>query len=206
VITPIELLAGHYADTDTTGRGCFMDVASYLNGDDIITDHSPCVCPVVRQFVVWLNDYMNDDERGALLPFIERAMHTGWHDSLIIDKRVIDERAVHRADLLSKFVFQRFGVPFFEGANNNLDRADIFLRDVQEHIRMIVNQCNENYYYQVPVFGARWIKIERMEAEQRKKFANFRARLIVDALHLLDAMLPVLEERKRLHHLEAVAA
>ena len=32
-IEPIRLLAGSHADTGTTGKGCFMNVVAYLNGE-----------------------------------------------------------------------------------------------------------------------------------------------------------------------------
>lgn len=41
-IKPIRLLKGSYADTKTTGQGCFMNVVAYLNGESQITDSSPC--------------------------------------------------------------------------------------------------------------------------------------------------------------------
>ena len=54
-IKPIKLLKGSHADTGSTGQGCFMNVAAYLNGDDQITDSSPCVCVTIRPIVIFLN-------------------------------------------------------------------------------------------------------------------------------------------------------
>lgn len=72
-IQEIKLLKGHHADTGVTGQGCFMDVVAYLNGETIITDNSPCVCPILRPMLVRYNDVTTDAQRQLLLPYLLRA-------------------------------------------------------------------------------------------------------------------------------------
>ena len=86
-IQPINLLSGSHANTGKTGQGCFMNVIAYLNGEAQITDQSPCVCVTVRPIAIWLNDYMTDNERRMLLPYIERAMGSATSDQSELSRR-----------------------------------------------------------------------------------------------------------------------
>ena len=88
IIKPIQLKAGTHADVATTGQGCFMNVIAYLNGEAQITDNSECVCYVVRPIAIWLNDYLKDDERHLLIPYIERAMGSKSEDKDEVLRRV----------------------------------------------------------------------------------------------------------------------
>lgn len=94
IIEPIKLLQGSHVDTAQTGSGCFMNVIAYLNGEPQITDHSECVCFVVRPIVIWFNDFLLDSERHILIPFIERAM-----GSRTTDRAEIERRAKLAADM-----------------------------------------------------------------------------------------------------------
>lgn len=87
ILKPIKLLRGNHTNTGVTGQGCFMNVASYLNGDTIVTDRPTCVCPLVRSVAVWVNDLMEDGERDALLAFIERALRSKTPDPLELKRR-----------------------------------------------------------------------------------------------------------------------
>jgi hypothetical protein len=93
---PIELLSGSHADTGQTGRGCFMNVIAYLNGEAQITDRSECVCVVVRPIAIWINDFLGDSERHILLPYIERAMPSATRDREELFRRAI--RSVKMAE------------------------------------------------------------------------------------------------------------
>ena len=87
VFKPIKLLSGSHTDTGKTGQGCFMNVIAYLNGEAQITDQSACVCVVVRPIAIWINDYLMDSERHALLPYIERAMGSATCDQKELSRR-----------------------------------------------------------------------------------------------------------------------
>ena len=87
-IPQIKLLAGPHGDTALTGTGCFMNVIAYLNGEPTITDQSECVCYVMRPLAIWANDWMNDAERPALLPFLLRAMGSRTDDMAEIKRRL----------------------------------------------------------------------------------------------------------------------
>ena len=87
-IPQIKLLAGTHPDTASTGTGCFMNVIAYLNGEPTITDQSACVCYVMRPIAIWANDWMTDDERPALLPFLLRAMGSRTDDRAEITRRL----------------------------------------------------------------------------------------------------------------------
>lgn len=86
-IKPIKLLKGSHKHTDKTGQGCFMNVVAYLNGEETITDDSPCVCSVVRPVVRRLNDFATDAERARLVPFILRALNSATTDSVELHRR-----------------------------------------------------------------------------------------------------------------------
>ena len=88
IIKPINLLRGTHDDTAQTGQGCFMNVIAYLNGEPQITDQSDCVCYVVRPIAIWLNDYLKDEERHLMIPFIERAMGSRSDDKNEVIRRV----------------------------------------------------------------------------------------------------------------------
>jgi hypothetical protein len=88
IISPIMLLEGSHKDTGSTGQGCFMNVVAYLNGEVQITDDSPCVCITVKQIIIWFNDFLNQNERQELIPFIDRAMGSASFDRDIINKRI----------------------------------------------------------------------------------------------------------------------
>ena len=94
IIKSIQLLKGSHSHTRTTGQGCFMNVIAYLNGEPQITDKSECVCFVVRPIAIWFNDFLRDDERHILIPFIERAM-----GSRTDDREEIKRRALLAADM-----------------------------------------------------------------------------------------------------------
>ena len=87
IIKPIQLLEGTHEETAQTGQGCFMNVIAYLNGEPQITDQSPCVCEVVRPLAIWLNDFMRDDERQQLIPYIHRAMGSKTDDKDELSQR-----------------------------------------------------------------------------------------------------------------------
>jgi hypothetical protein len=83
IIRPITLLSGTHSDTAKTGSGCFMNVVAYLNGEAQITDKSPCVCRSIRRVAIWFNDFLEDDERFRLLPYVQRAMGTESRDEQV---------------------------------------------------------------------------------------------------------------------------
>ena len=88
VIKPIRLLLGSHADTAQTGSGCFMNVASYLNGDEKITDRPTCVDSAVRIMMININDSLGTDDRQRLLPFVHRAMRTAGSDKETVKNRI----------------------------------------------------------------------------------------------------------------------
>ena len=88
IIKPIKLLKGSHEDTGTTGQGCAMNVIAYLNGEPQITDQSPCVCVTVRPIIIFANDFLPDDKRQKLIPFLIRAMGSATDDKAVILERL----------------------------------------------------------------------------------------------------------------------
>ena len=89
VIKPIKLLQGSHPDTAQTGSGCFMNVASYLNGDENITDMPTCVDAAVRVMMININDAMGAEDRQRLIPFVHRAMRTAGSAKQVVEDRIV---------------------------------------------------------------------------------------------------------------------
>jgi hypothetical protein len=62
------------------GRGCVMNIISFLQGDKFITDHPSGVNDYIRVVAVNCNDGMNDTMRQLLVPLILRMMNTAYMD------------------------------------------------------------------------------------------------------------------------------
>jgi len=88
IIKPIKLLKGSHNDTATTGQGCAMNVIAYLNGEPQITDQSPCVCVTVRPIIIFANDFLTEEKRQKLIPFLIRAMGSATEDRAVILERL----------------------------------------------------------------------------------------------------------------------
>lgn len=88
IISPVKLLSGTHSDAAETGRGCFMNVIAYLNGESQITDRSECVCVTIRPIAIWLNDFLRDQDRYKLLPYLERAIGSATEDLDVIIARL----------------------------------------------------------------------------------------------------------------------
>lgn len=65
-----------------------MNVISYLNGENVITDHSPCVDPIIRSVAIWANDHADNETRQRMIPYVMRAMNTKTDDPTVIDFRI----------------------------------------------------------------------------------------------------------------------
>jgi hypothetical protein len=62
-----------------------MEVVSYISGETVYSDSPKCACPVVTAFAVRTNDWMDDAERQALLPFVLRI--AGSKSSLEVERK-----------------------------------------------------------------------------------------------------------------------
>lgn len=76
IISPITLCVGHNPKTAETGKGCLLDICSYLNGDAVITDHTDCVHPLIRPLAAITNDFSDSSHRAELIKLIPRLMVT----------------------------------------------------------------------------------------------------------------------------------
>ena len=164
-IEPIKLLKGSHKDTGQTGLGCFMNVIAYLNGEPQITDESPCVCVTVRPIAVWLNDYMTDEERPQLLPFITRAMGSATED-----KDTLVRRTSLCADYVERLAARSASAEWVTRAARDAARAAAWTARAAAW-------AVESY--------AAWA-VESSASD----YPAFRGELIAGTLALLDAMLP----------------
>lgn len=93
-IKPIRLLKGCHENTGETGSGCMMNVISYLQGDDKITDKPGGVDKMIREVCIQINDFLDDHERHQLHEFIFRAMNSVTQIERVRNRR---ERTIYRA-------------------------------------------------------------------------------------------------------------
>ena len=52
----VVLVQGHHENLLRTNRGCVNDVISVLSGCPEVRDDPPCVCPILNQFSIIVND------------------------------------------------------------------------------------------------------------------------------------------------------
>lgn len=77
-IKPVFLTGTCEGDTAVTGRGCLMNVISYMQGDRVINDRPSSVNMIMQGFGQVLNDFTRDDkDRQKLVKYIPRFMLTG---------------------------------------------------------------------------------------------------------------------------------
>jgi len=74
-IATIPLLSGHHRDIIADNGGCIMDVVAFVAGTPG-TDTPPCVSAPLARAMQRLNDWMRDDERELLRPYITRVQDT----------------------------------------------------------------------------------------------------------------------------------
>lgn len=86
-IEQISISRGSHSDIGTTGHGSMTDVVSYLNGDSVVVEQSPCVCFTIRPVIIFLNNLVNDAERQQLVPYILRVMNTATDDRDVLGAR-----------------------------------------------------------------------------------------------------------------------
>jgi len=174
ILKPIKLLKGSHPNTGETGSGCLMNVVSYLNGDQEITDRPACACPVVMPIAIWLNDYMNDDERQQLLPFVERISGSRTYDVDVLTARAL--------------VAARF--------------EDVCAKSATKHAAKYAEYAKYAKYAESAKYAAKYSKYAKYDAKYARhaaesaakhaaKYAAIRHELISAALKCLDEMLPV---------------
>ena len=86
IIKPIVLCVGTH-DISRTGQGCVMNVASYLAGDQVITDRPRSVDPTIGRLARTDNDFSNQTDRQGLLPYVMRMIGSTTTDRGVLAKR-----------------------------------------------------------------------------------------------------------------------
>lgn len=86
IIRPIVLCVGTH-DTYRTGKGCVMNVASYLAGDKEITDKPASVDATIRMLAQTDNDFSSQGARQGLLPYVLRMIGSATTDDRILHQR-----------------------------------------------------------------------------------------------------------------------
>ena len=82
---PIPWLRKGVGNTPEDG-GCIMQVVSWISTMDWF-DTPVCVHPTVRDWAIWMNDTVDDDQRQRLLRLIPKMMSTNVRDNRI-DMRI----------------------------------------------------------------------------------------------------------------------
>ncbi len=192
IIKPIKLLKGSHEDTGNTGQGCFMNVIAYLNGEPQITDKSECVCFVIRPIAIWLNDFITDDERHRLLPFISRAMGSRTDDKVEIERRLAlvvafaNKQAAYAAEYAE---YAKYAAGYAKSAAEYAEYAKYaagYAKSAAEYAE---------YAAEYAKYAAEYAKY----AAEYAKYAKYFKRTTEDGLALMDALCPKTEEIEPIH-------
>ncbi len=80
------LAKGH--QPEHSGKGCAMDMLSWLTGRKWGDRLPDCVHPVINEFVVTVNDLCEDESRQRLWPLLLRCIGTAAPDDQVLDVRL----------------------------------------------------------------------------------------------------------------------
>ena len=214
-IPQVKLLKGSHAETGQTGQGCFMNVIAYLNNEPIITDESECVCFVMRPLFIWSNDWMTDEERPQLLPFILRAMGSRTNDKSEVSRRLA--LVVTFANEMAKYAKSgesaaKYAVKY---AVESAEYAEYAAECAVESAAKSAEYAPE-YAAKYGEYAAEYAKsaakyAAKSAAEYAAKYGATRKQIIASLMKLFDSALPPLENVgeqtvKRIRQLEALAA
>ena len=198
-IEPIKLLAGSHADTGATGKGCFMNVIAYLNGESQITDRSNCVCYVVRPIAIWLNDFMHDDERHQLLQFIVRAMGSRTDDKAEVSRRLAlvvafaekQAQSAKSAKSAAKYAAKYAAESAAKyAAESAAESAEYAAKYAAEYAKSAAESAAKYAAKSAAEHAAEYAA----EYAKSAKYAEYRQATIADGLAFLDAALPPADE------------
>ena len=194
ILKPIKLLKGSHEDTWKTGSGCLMNVVSYLNGDREITDAPACACPVVMPIAIWLNDYMSDNERQQLLPYVERISGSRTDDinvmvarawaAVRLSKYAAESAAKYAAEYAAEYVeYAKYAAKYAAKSAKSAKYAES--AEYAEYAKSAAKYAAKSAKY------AEYAKYAAEYAEYSAEYAALRMELISAALKCLDEMLPV---------------
>jgi hypothetical protein len=105
-----QLIRGHGEAPNGAVQGCIMDWASFVTGEEW-SDQPSCVSPVLRSFLIRLNDRLGDEDRQALKPYLPKVIGTAG-----------DGQDAARRALAAKYVVNT-GLPDWLEMAGMLDRA-----------------------------------------------------------------------------------
>ena len=191
IIAPIKLLSGSHADTAETGQGCFMNVVAYLNGEAQITDRSTCVCYVMTPLLIYANDFMDDEDRHLLIPFIVRAMGSRTDDRLEISRRL---------KLVVAFAESQSEAANYAAKYTKSDicaaKADEYAAKSAKYASKYAAKCSAEHAKcaaEHAKYAAQYAKYaaEYTEYDQYAEYRKIQTKLL---LNLFDAALPVAKE------------
>ena len=218
-IPQVKLLKGSHAETKQTGQGCFMNVVAYLNNEPTITDQSECVCFVMRPLFVWVNDWMTDDERPQLLPFILRAMASRTNDKIAVSRRLalVVAFANKMAEYAAKYAIHAAKYAEYAAKYAAESAAKYAAKYAAEPAAMYAAKYaihaakSAIHAAKYAEYAAMYAEYAAMYAEYDAMYAARRKQIIAALLALFDAALPPLERIdeqtvQRIRHLESLGA
>ena len=185
IIAPISLKAGSHSDTAQTGQGCFMNVIAYLNGEPQITDQSPCVCVTVRPIAIFANDFLKDDERNALIPYIERAMDSATidHTEMIRRLNLVVVFSQKMAEYAAKYA-AKSAAEYAEYAAKYAKSAAKSAKSAAEYAEYAAE------YAEYAEYAAKYAEYAAKYAEYAAEYAASREEIKTAIFEFLDEALP----------------
>jgi hypothetical protein len=103
---------------------CIMDAVSWFEYGHL-GDRPPCVCPVIGQLCIVINDMLSDDERQKLKPYIFKVIGT-------VDSSAVKERSLTVIDYVFCFLLNTYS--YSQSWRTEIAKCEhVVFREIKQH-------------------------------------------------------------------------